>query len=189
MSQGHESEQSGTVQLRHARTAQEIRAELAETGADVRRYLFSMCGDWHRAEDLAQEVVLKAWDRRATFNGQSQLKTWVFAIARNHWISSLRKHKRMNATLSLNDNISADSAGSPLAAAARGELAGAIAVAVAALPADQREALSLRENTGLTFAQVAGVLGVPVATAKSRVRYALMKLAELLEPFGRELEQ
>ena len=162
-------------------------------GADVRRYLFSMSGDWHRAQDLAQEVILKAWARRATFNGRSELKTWTFAIARNHWISSLRKSKRMNATLTLNEDslssASADSASSPYAAAARGELADAIAAAVAALPAEQREALSLREETGLTFSQVAEVLGVPVATAKSRVRYALMKLAERLEPFRREMGQ
>jgi DNA-directed RNA polymerase specialized sigma24 family protein len=53
---------------------------------------------------------------------------------------------------------------------------------------EQREVLALREHGGLTFAEVAAVLGVPVGTAKSRARYALVRLAEELEPFRQELE-
>ena len=56
------------------------------------------------------------------------------------------------------------------------------------LPSDQRDALALRESQQLTFRQIAEVLSVPVATVKSRVRYALLKLAEELKGFQRELE-
>jgi len=76
----------------------------------------------------------------------------------------------------------------PPAMAERSELAAAIESALAHLPTDQREALALREAQGLTFAQIGELLGVPAATVKSRVRYALGKLAEHLRPFGPELK-
>ena len=74
----------------------------------------------------------------------------------------------------------------PPEAAARGELAEALQRAMAELPDDQREALALRESERLTFPQMAEVLGVPLATAKSRVRYALLKLARDLRAFAPE---
>ena len=59
--------------------------------------------------------------------------------------------------------------------------------ALGTLPAAQREALALRESEGLTFRQIADLLKVPAATVKSRVRYALIKLADELKAFRPEL--
>ena len=72
---------------------------------------------------------------------------------------------------------------SPSEALQRQELAGALAAAMGALPDPQREALALRESDGLTFGQIARVLDVPIATVKSRVRYALAKLADELRNY------
>lgn len=69
----------------------------------------------------------------------------------------------------------------------RSELAGAVRLAMDKLPADQREALALRESEGLSFKDVAEILDIPVATAKSRVRYALLKLADELRPLQSEI--
>ena len=74
----------------------------------------------------------------------------------------------------------------PHAGMVREELGRAVRRALLTLPAEQREALALRESRGLKFRQVAEVLGVPVATAKSRVRYALLKLADELQGFRQE---
>ena len=68
------------------------------------------------------------------------------------------------------------------------ELAEAIDLALDQLPDAQREALMLRESGGFTFAQIAETLDLPLATVKSRVRYALMKLSEQLKPFREELK-
>jgi RNA polymerase sigma-70 factor (ECF subfamily) len=78
---------------------------------------------------------------------------------------------------------------SPPAEASRTELVARVRQAVGELPDDQREALALRESEDLTFAQIARLLDVPAGTVKSRVRYALLKLAEKLEPYRRELEE
>ena len=76
---------------------------------------------------------------------------------------------------------------SPPAAAQQTELRQAVWAAMLRLPAEQAEALALRESRGLTFPEIADVLGVPVPTAKSRVRYALRKLADELKAFGPEV--
>ena len=72
---------------------------------------------------------------------------------------------------------------SPSDALQRQELAGVLATAMGSLSGPQREALALRESDGLTFPQIATVLDLPVATVKSRVRYALAKLADELRSY------
>ena len=88
----------------------------------------------------------------------------------------------------MNDQLApAGDAPGPSAIAERGELGDVVRRAVQKLPAEQREALAMRESEGLTFREIAGMLGVPLATAKSRVHYALVKLADELAPFRQEL--
>ncbi len=168
--------------------APRFRAELAEAAPAVRRFLFGLCGDWHRSEDLSQEALLSAWHKRDSFNGQASLRTWVFAIARNHWLTGLRQQARRGREEPVNESCHIDLTAAPEALAARGELADAVAAAMARLPDEQREALSLRELGGLTCVQVADVLDLPLGTVKSRLRYAMGKLARELEPFAQELE-
>ncbi len=167
-----------------------LRAALDEAGPAVRRYLFGLCGDWDQAEDMAQEALLKAWRGRARFAGRANVRTWVFTIARNHWLDQLRRRRvRPREELMTEAPIHASTEPAPPTAAHRGELAEAIERAVADLPEPQREALALRESEGLTFGQIGEVLGVPAATAKSRVRYALLRLADTLAPYGPELDR
>ena len=167
----------------------DLRLALTEAGPAVRRYLFGMCDDWSEAEDLAQGALLKAWAKRESFDGRAHPRTWIFTIARNHWRDRLRRRRVRPKEQPMDEQLAIPaSSPSPMAAAARGELAGAIDAALAALPSEQREALAMRESEGLTFTQIAEALGLPAATVKSRVRYALIKLADKLEPFRRELE-
>lgn len=168
--------------------AERLRAGLVEAAPAVRRFLFGLCGDWHRSEDLLQESLLKAWQNRDRFDGRAGLKTWVFTIARNHWLTNLRQQARRSREEPVSESYEMGQDSRPEAAASRGELAEAVARALARLPSEQREVLALREHGGLTVAEVAAVLGVPVGTAKSRARYALVRLAEDLEPFRQELE-
>jgi len=166
-----------------------LRARLGEVGPAVRRYLFGMCHDWDEAEDIAQEAMLKAWRKLDSFDGRAELATWVFTIARNHWRDRLRRKRRRPETQSMTGEYVAARTEPPGAAAQRDELAGIVRRAVAGLPDEQREALALRESEGLTFVQIGEMLGVPTGIVKSRVRYALGKLADELKSYKRELDR
>ena len=166
-----------------------LRDAVVEAAPAVRRYYFGLCGDWSLADDLAQEALLKAWAARAEFAGRSAARTWVFAIARHAWQDHLRRRARRPITEPMNEFSNVDLPSpqpAPPALAARGELALAVETAMKGLPPEQREALALRESQGLSFPQIAELLGVPASTVKSRVRYALLKLADDLRPFGPE---
>ena len=180
---------NGDVSSTGTRSEESLRRVMSDIAAALRRYIFGMCGNWSEAEDIAQEALLKAWAKRDSFDGRANPKTWIFTIARNHWRDRLRRAKVRPRVLAIEyEPASANPNSSPPAAAGRAELAEAIAKAVARLPDEQREALSLRESEGLTFNEIGQMLGVPAATVKSRVRYALLKLADELKPYSRELE-
>jgi RNA polymerase sigma-70 factor (ECF subfamily) len=173
-----------------SRDAEEVRAALNVAAPAVRRFLFGMCGCWHEADDLTQDALLKAWRKRDSFHGRAAAKTWIFRIARNEWLERLRRRRvRPKGQVLVAEEHSAPSADQPASAAMRGERARAIEAAMADLPAEQREALALRESDGLTFPQIAAMLDVPVGTVKSRVRYAVLKLARQLTAFRGELEE
>jgi len=164
-----------------------VRAAIAAAAAPVRRFLFGMCGDWDEAADLAQGALLKAWEKRDRFDGRCAVRTWVFTIARNHWRDRLRRKRSAPRSETMDEGkfVRDRSARDPVA---HRELTEAVQRALETLPEPQREVLALRESEGLTFVQVAELLAIPVSTAKSRTRYALLKLADELKDFRSELE-
>ncbi len=167
--------------------AGDLRAAVSDSGPAVRRFLFGMCGDWHVAEDLAQESLLKAWRSRASFNGRANVRTWVFAIARNVWVDYLRRRRTRGVEETMDQaTLTASNAPGPIASASGREFTSQMQLALAKLPPEQREALAMRESDGLTFVEISRLLELPVATVKSRVRYALMKLATELRAFAPE---
>lgn len=173
----------------HDSAARRLRAAIQDACQPIRWYLLGMCGNWHEADEVAQQALAKAWARREQFDGRSDAKTWLFAIARNHWLDELRKRKRApthEPMDTVHDNLAVTD--DPAAGLERAELIQAIAHAMDSLPPEQREAVSLRESGALTFAQIAETLGVPVPTVKSRVRAGLAGLAEKLRPYHRELQ-
>lgn len=61
---------------------------------DIFRYLYSLCRDVSLSEDLASEVFLEAVKSITTFRADSDVKTWLFSIARHRWCKYLQKKKR-----------------------------------------------------------------------------------------------
>ena len=70
---------------------------------DIYTYLYSLCRDVSLSEDLTSDVFLEVVKSIATFRGESDIKTWLFSIARHKWYMYLRKKSRQIQTESIHD--------------------------------------------------------------------------------------
>ena len=156
-------------------------------------YIVYRVSDRHRAEDLTQEVFLRAF--RATVRGKrlepDGVAAWLFAIARNCVIDFLRSNGRkpvlLETELSPGEELPSRGPRSPevigpAEAAQRAEGRRRIERLLARLPEDQREVLVLRVFGGLTVAEIAESTGSSLSTAKSRMRYGLLKIRQMIQP-------
>lgn len=166
---------------------------LARHQRPVFNFLLRSVRDQARAEDLLQEVFLRVIQNADQFQRNAKFTTWMYAIARNLCVDHARKmtHRR-HASLdagSLGDDAAplheriASAAPTTEDLAAAPSLREKIAIAVEALPEEQREVFLLRQLQGLAFSDIASVVGVSENTIKSRMRYALERLQQALSPY------
>jgi RNA polymerase sigma-70 factor (ECF subfamily) len=150
--------------------------QLADEIPALRAFARSLARDVHRADDLVQETLMKAWDKRDSYAPGTRLRAWLFTILRNAFYSEVRKRRREVEDV---DGFYA----ARLAEKPGQEHAVALsefAAALGALPADQREALVLVGAAGFAYEEAAEVCGCAVGTIKSRVSRARAHLAEAL---------
>ncbi len=138
----------------------------------VFRYAFTLLHDRHLAEEVAQETMVIVWKQAATFEGRSKVSTWVFGIARFRALDLLRKEKRGDRVPEL-DLVEPDPA--PAVESRERTLR-----AIGTLPEEQREVVFLTFYEGRSYGEIAGILGIPEGTVKSRMYYARRSLAEAL---------
>ncbi len=144
-----------------------------------------LSGNREEAADLTQEIFLRIYRHLGSFGGRSTLKTWVFRIAVNHCRDRLSRH--VPPMQSIDDDY--EEGGIPVADPARGpeELAVAadegrrVTECLAYLPQVFREAVVLRDLEGLSYEEIAEVLGVRVGTVRSRIARGRDQLRLLLE--------
>lgn len=154
----------------------DFRNDLVALIPHMRAFSRSLTGDAASADDLAQEALAKAWDKRDSFEPGTNLKAWVFMIVRNQFFSDKRRSWRSQPldpevaerTLVANTN--------PMATLELDE----VRRALLRLPDDQREALILIGAGGLSYEEAAEICGAAVGTIKSRVSRARDRLALLL---------
>lgn len=98
----------------------ELLAELFETYyKDVYTYLYSLSHDASLSEDLASEVFVDVVRSISSFRGESDIKTWLFTIARRKWFAYLRKKNRQLPTQSIHDLYGIPGLGAPDSTAAK----------------------------------------------------------------------
>ncbi len=156
-------------------------------------FLLRSVRDADRAEDLLQEVFLRVIQNASDFQGQAKFTTWLYTIARNLCVDHARKmshrrHASLDAAPAGRDSGAmheriARSDPPPDRQAVAPALRDRIAHAVEALPEEQREVFLMRQLQGLSFADIAAVVGVSENTIKSRMRYALERLQESLADY------
>jgi RNA polymerase sigma-70 factor, ECF subfamily len=135
--------------------------------APVRRYLYQLCGSADQAEELAQETFVRAYTGLLAFRGECSVATWLFRIARNLYLNSLRHPSPAKIDtdqfLAIPDHAAA---GDPVRHYAAAEQRGLIAMVLAQLPEQQRSVLLLRDAEGLAYIEIADVLGISLAAVK-----------------------
>ena len=149
--------------------------------------LVRLTGNPALAQDLAQDTFVKAFRSLTTFDPARRLSSWLLRIAHNTGVDALRRQRVKTVPL---DTAGGDD--QPLDPAApdlpdpleREALAAALQGAMGGLTLDQRTAVSLRYDEGLSFADIGQVLGMPEATARSHVHRARKALASTLTASG-----
>ncbi|ANQ83168.1 RNA polymerase sigma factor [Azoarcus olearius] len=140
-------------------------------------------------DDLFQETWLAVIGARAGYRPSAAFRTWLYGIARNKLIDRIR---RSDAVLlsdfladdgddgELLDRLGADAGHDPAQLLARRRDGDALHAALRTLPAPQREVFLLREQADMSLTEIAALVGVPLETAKSRLRYAIARLRAAL---------
>lgn len=149
----------------------------------VRSVLFRLLDDDRDVEEATQDAFLQAWRNLDRFRGDAAVFTWLYRIAVNEALARLRR-KRVQTTdideLAETAPLAADPAHEPERAAEAAELHGFLAACIRRLPPDYRAPLVLRDVIGLSNQEVADVLELSVAAAKSRIHRARMQIREQL---------
>ena len=138
------------------------------------------------ALDIVQESLIKAYHGLQKFRSSSTVYTWLYRIVMNHAIDFVRKMAKASfqSTADMVHELPDLSGTSqPHTEALRAELHRKIFAAVDLLPAKQREVVILREVEGLSYKEIAEVVGCSEGTVMSRLYYARDQLRKLLEPY------
>lgn len=151
--------------------------------ARVYRFVARQTGSEMMADDIANEVFLELWKQAPSFEGRSEVSTWLLGIARFKALSMLRKKKEDW----IDDDDAAqvpDGADTPEVVTMKEDKAAALRRFVDALPEEHRTVIDLAYYHGQSVTEIGEVLGIPVATVKTRMFYARKKLGEALKAAG-----
>ena len=154
--------------------------------APLFRFLLRQCNDRDLSGDLFQEVWARIIKARLDYEPGALFTTYMYQIARNLLIDEWRRRGRRPGDQAGDgeDPDEQPTQGGAEDGAIGLEAADALRRSLAALPDEQREAFLLREEGGLSLAEIAAVTGVAEETAKSRLRYAVSKLRRSLVEQG-----
>jgi RNA polymerase sigma-70 factor, ECF subfamily len=149
----------------------------------VYRFVLRLIGNPTVAEDLISDVFLDVWRQAGKFEARSAASTWLLAIARFKALSAMRRKPE--------EELDEDTAGAvedpsddPEIAAQKKDKGEILRKCLSALSADHREIVDLVYYHEKSVEEVAGIVGIPEATVKTRMFYARKKLSELLKAAG-----
>jgi RNA polymerase sigma-70 factor, ECF subfamily len=149
----------------------------------VYRFVLRLVRNEAKAEDLISEVFLDIWRQAGKFEGRAAASTWMLSIARFKALSALRKRTEEELDEEAAGAIE-DHADNPEVTLAKKDKAVVLRQCLSKLSAEHREVVDLVYYHEKSVEEVAGIVGIPEATVKTRMFYARKKLSELLKGQG-----
>jgi RNA polymerase sigma-70 factor (ECF subfamily) len=149
-------------------------------------FCLRMLLDKEAAKDCVQEVFLRVYEHRRQLRQVRRFSSWLYAIARNQCLSVFRGSKHEAAEEIDFESIRSPAGEAPDRLLERQESIDLVGRYLAQLKLEYREVLLLREFQGLSYKEIAEVLGDSESAIKSRIFKARQRLFELLKPILRE---
>jgi len=141
-------------------------------------YIYRMTGNMEDAKDLTQEVFIKVFRKISGFNGKSSFRTWLYRIATHQTINFLTRRSPSSEIFldhlpdlspTSQDRVETD------------DLYQAVRKAIALLPERQRAIVTLRSQEGMTYSEIAKVLGCSIGNCKAAYHLGVKKLREIFK--------
>lgn len=160
-----------------AMTSKDFKRALTDVIPHLRAFARSLCGCRERADDLAQETLLKAWAARDRYVAGTNFKAWTFTILRNQFYSEARRDRFRGE---YDENVAERVLCAPASQESATEL-GDVLRALSVLPDTHREALVLAAVGNLSYEEIAEICGIALGTVKSRICRARAMLENVLQ--------
>lgn len=151
---------------------------------------YRMIGNYDDANELAQEVFLKAFRSIKKFKGDSLFSTWIYKVTANVCLDEIRKRKK-KVVISLDQEIEfndggvkrqiPDNAPTPDIEAETNELKNVINESIGQLNEDYKSMIILRDIQGLSYYEISKIVNCPEGTVKSRINRARQALKKILQ--------
>jgi RNA polymerase sigma-70 factor (ECF subfamily) len=152
--------------------------------ARLRNTAFGLLRDRALAEDVAQESFLQAYRGAASFRGQGRVRNWLYRIVVNRARDELRSIRRRSeiavAEPEAEEALEGWRIGNAEGEARANELRRQLAGALARMREEHRTPLVLRDVEGLTYSEIAALLGWPLGTVQTRIHRGRLELRALL---------
>ena len=153
---------------------------------------FRMCGNSEDAEEAAQDAFLALWRGIDRFRQESSLSTWIYRLATNACIDTLRRRKKQSGSVSLDDKElfvdAVDTSPQPQETVEHRETQKLLQEGLSALPEEYRKVLILREIEGLSYTEIAESASIELGTVKSRISRGRSLLRNFLSGNGNFFE-
>ena len=163
-------------QVKAVLTDNDFKRALSDVAPHLRAFARGLCGCRDRADDLAQEAMMRAWAARDRYAAGTNFKAWTFTILRNHFYSEARR-ARFHGDY---DEVAAERIlRAPASQEDALELADVLR-ALAAIPDNYREALVLVAAGSLSYEEIADICGIALGTVKSRICRARAMLSKII---------
>lgn len=158
-------------------TDSEFKRALTEVAPHLRAFARALCGCRDRADDLAQETLMRAWAARERYVAGTNFKAWTFTILRNHFYSEARRNRFRGEY----DEAAAERILCAPASQERALELGDVLRALEVVPETYREALILVAIGSLSYEEIANICGIALGTVKSRICRARAMLSNVIE--------